>query len=37
VFAKGDRVDLTQAQRNEMRRELRGLVSDYLDGVEGNV
>lgn len=37
VFAKGDRVDLTQAQRNDMRRELRGLVSDYLDGVEGNV
>jgi hypothetical protein len=29
VFAKGDRVDLTQAERNAMRRELAGLVEDH--------
>lgn len=29
LFAKGERVDLTQAERNEMRRELAGLADDY--------
>lgn len=33
VFAKGDRVDLSQAERNEMRKELSGLVEDYRRGV----
>lgn len=37
VFAKGDRVDLSQAERNELRRELAGLVEDYLEGVRRNV
>jgi hypothetical protein len=32
VFAKGDRVDLTQAERNEMRRQLAGLAEDYRNG-----
>lgn len=32
VFAKGDRVDLTQAERNQLRKELIGLVDDYLKG-----
>lgn len=31
VFAKGDRVDLTQAERNAMRSGLAGLVQDYRD------
>jgi len=33
VFAKGDRVDLSQAERNEMRKELSGLAEDYRRGV----
>ena len=33
VFAKGDKVDLTQAERNELRGELAGLASDYRFGV----
>ena len=33
VFAKGDRVDLSQAERNELRKELIGLVEDYREGV----
>jgi mRNA-degrading endonuclease RelE of RelBE toxin-antitoxin system len=33
VFAKGDRVDLSQAERNELRKELAGLVEDYREGV----
>jgi hypothetical protein len=33
VFAKGEKVDLTQAERNELRRELAGLASDYRVGV----
>lgn len=32
VFAKGDRVDLTQAERNAIRDELVGLVDDYRKG-----
>jgi hypothetical protein len=32
VFAKGERVDLTQAERNALRRELAGLAEDYRLG-----
>ncbi|HQT63431.1 MAG: addiction module toxin RelE [Acidocella sp. 20-57-95] len=37
VFAKGDRVDLSQAERNELRKELAGLAADYRKGVRSNV
>ena len=37
VFAKGDRVDLSQAERNELRKELAGLADDYRQGVRRNV
>ncbi len=37
VFSKGDRVDLLQAERNELRRELAGLADDYRKGVHGRV
>lgn len=33
VFAKGDRVDLSQAERNELRRELAVLADSYREGV----
>jgi hypothetical protein len=33
VFAKGDRVDLSQTERNELRNELAGLARDYRRGV----
>ena len=33
VFAKGDRVNLSQAERNELREELAGLAADYRQGV----
>jgi hypothetical protein len=33
VFSKGDRVDLSQAERNELRRELGGLANDYRRGL----
>lgn len=33
VFAKGDKIDLSQAERNELRKELAGLASDYRRGV----
>ena len=33
VFAKGDRVNLSQAERNELREELAGLAEDYRQGV----
>jgi len=33
VFAKGDRVDLSQAERNVLRQELKKLVEEYLEGV----
>lgn len=32
LFSKGDRVDLSQAERNGMRRELAGLIDDYRAG-----
>ena len=37
VFSKGDRVDLTQAERNELRKELAGLAEDYRKGVHQRV
>ena len=37
VFSKGDRVDLSQAERNELRKELAGLAEDYRRGVQGRV
>jgi hypothetical protein len=37
VFAKGDRIDLTQAERNELRKELAGLADDYRKGVRIHV
>ena len=37
VFSKGDRVDLSQAERNELRKELAGLVEDYRAGVQAHV
>ena len=33
VFAKGDKVDLSKGERNELRRELEGLAEDYRRGV----
>lgn len=33
IFAKGDRVDLTQAERNALRQELAGLAEEYRRGV----
>ena len=37
VFAKGDRVDLSQAERNALREELAGLAADYRKGVRLHV
>jgi hypothetical protein len=37
VFAKGDKVDLSQAERNELRMELAGLAEDYREGVRRHV
>ena len=37
VFSKGDRVDLSQKERNELRRELAGLADDYRKGVRARV
>ena len=37
VFAKGDRVDLSQAERNTLRRELAELAEDYRQGVRRHV
>jgi hypothetical protein len=37
VFGKGNKVDLTQAERNELRRELAGLAEDYRKGVKLHV
>lgn len=33
VFSKGDKVDLSQGERNELRNELEGLAEDYRRGV----
>lgn len=37
VFAKGDKVNLTKAERNELREELMGLADDYRQGVRRHV
>ena len=37
VFAKGDRVDLSQAERNQLRKDLTELIEDYRKGVRANV
>ena len=37
VFAKGDKIDLTMTERNELRRELAGLAEDYRNGVRRHV
>jgi hypothetical protein len=37
VFGKGQKVDLTQAERNELRKELAGLAEDYRKGVRLHV
>ena len=37
IFAKGDKVDLSQAERNELRKELAGLAEDYREGVRRHV
>lgn len=37
VFAKGDRVNLSKAEVNELRRELSGLAEDYRKGVRRRV
>jgi hypothetical protein len=37
VFSKGDRVDLSQAERNELRKELAGLAEDYRNGARARV
>jgi hypothetical protein len=33
VFGKGEKIDLTQAERNELRKELASLAEDYREGV----
>lgn len=33
VFAKGDKVDVSRSERNELRKELKGLAEDYRSGV----
>jgi hypothetical protein len=37
VFAKGDRIDLSQAERNELRRILQSLARVYREGVRSRV
>ena len=37
VFAKGDRVDLSQAERNALREELAALAAEYRKGVRLHV
>jgi hypothetical protein len=37
VFVKGDKIDLTKAERNELRNELAGLADDYRNGVRRHV
>ena len=37
VFAKGDKIDLTKAERKELRKELLGLADDYGNGVRRHV
>jgi hypothetical protein len=37
LFAKGEKVDVTQAERNALKRELAGLVEDYRRGARRHV
>ncbi|MGH6895720.1 MAG: type II toxin-antitoxin system RelE/ParE family toxin [Geminicoccaceae bacterium] len=37
LFAKGESIDLSQAERNAMRKELAGLAEDYRRGVTRHV
>jgi hypothetical protein len=37
VFGKGEKINLTQAERNALRKELAGLVEDYKEGVSFRV
>jgi hypothetical protein len=37
IFAKGDRINLSRVEINELRRELRGLAEDYRKGVNRHV
>jgi hypothetical protein len=37
VFAKGDKVDLSMAERNQLRAELTGLADDYRRGAKRHV
>lgn len=37
VFSKGEKIDLTQSERNTMARELKGLVADYKERVRDRV
>jgi hypothetical protein len=37
VFAKGDKVDLSKSECNELRKELEGLAEDYRRGVRHHV
>lgn len=37
LINKGERADLSQAERNELRKELAGYAQDYRDGVHGRV
>jgi hypothetical protein len=37
LFSKGEKLDLSQAERNAMRRELAGLAEDYRRGVMRHV
>jgi len=37
VISKGERADLSQAERNELRAELSGLAADYRAGVRGRI
>lgn len=37
LFAKGDKVDLTKSERNELRKELAGLAEDCRQGVSCHV
>lgn len=37
LLSKGERDDLTQRERNELKKELSALVNDHREGVERNV
>lgn len=37
VFAKGDKIDLSKAERNQLRIDLASLVDDYRQGVRRHV